>query len=479
MKTKNVLLARIMVVVLLVLSFSACGAKNVENEDGVPTLSWYMPGKKPMDCDMVEEKINQIIEPKIGAKLDFVYLDSGAYDEKLNMLMASKTEFDLCFSGWINKYARGVSAKGFLKLNEYLDKAPALKEAIPEYAWKAVDVGNGDIYAVPNLQIYAMWQALYVTKSYADKYGLDVSKVKTPEDLVPFLEKIRDNEPDVYPYKPGLYPWCEYDSSQVLPGNGEIRVKNDDGEAKVYLAYETEEYKTGVKALRDFYKKGFIRKDIASAANDSTSAKQTVVTQGAYKPGAEADMAKTDRGEVYAIPMGEPCLSQEMALQTLTAISATTKNPEKAIKLLELVNTDKEVYQLIVHGIEGTHYEKLESGHIRRISDNYGFHASGWYFGNQFNSLVTEGKDLDIWDQMAEVNEKSTISKLYGLTIDTSAITNEVANISAIVSEFSGLRNGTVEPEETLKAFSDKMESAGIDKVVEEAQKQINEYIKK
>jgi len=470
-------IALLLACALMISVFAACGSKT--SEDDGTTLTWYMPGQKPVDCDLVEEKINEIIEPKIGAKLDFVYLDSGAYDEKLNMLMASKTEFDLCFSGWINKYSRGVSAKGFLKLNDYLEKAPALKESIPDYAWEAVKVGNGDIYAVPNLQIYAMWQALYITKSYADKYELDVESVKTPEDLVPFLEKIRDNEPDVYPYSPGLYPWCEYDSTAVVPGIGDIRVKNDDGKAKVYLAYETKEYKKGVKALNDFYKQGFIRKDIASAANDSTSAKQTVVTQGAYKPGAELDIAKTDRGEVYAIPMGEPCLSQEMALQTLTAVSATSKNPEKAIKLLELVNTDKEVYHLIVHGIEGTHYEKLDDGHIRPLNKDYGFHAAGWYFGNQFNSLVTEGKDLDIWEQMAEVNENATVSKLYGWTLDTTAITNEVANISASVSEFSGLRNGTADPQTTIKAFADKMESAGIDRVVEEAQKQINEYIKK
>jgi len=469
------LLSVLIVCMLAIGTLSGCGGKKAEYN----TLTWYLPGETPKDLALVEAEVNKIIEPKIGAKVKFVYLDSGAYDEKMNMMMASRTPFDLCFSGWVNTYSRGVSVGGFLKLNDYLDKTPALKESIPEYAWKAVGVGDGDIYAVPNLQIYAMWQALYITKEYADKYGLDTTTVKQPEDLVPFLEKIRDNEPDVYPYSPGLYPWCEYDSSQVFAGIGDIRVKNVDDNAKVYLAYETEEYRRGVKALRSFYEQGFIRKDIASAASDKTSAKQTVVTQGAYKPGAEYDISKTDRGEVYAIPIGEPCLSQEMALQTLTAISVTTKNPEKALKLLELVNTDEELYHLIVHGIEGKHYETLEDGHIRVLNKDYGFHNSGWYFGNQFNSLVMEGKDIDIWEQMAEVNESAIVSKLYGLTIDTSSITNEIANISAVVSEFSGLRNGTVDPDATLKAFEEKMKNAGIDKVVEEAQKQIDEYIAK
>ena len=144
-KTKKIDL--LLACMLMISVCTACGSKTSE-EDGT-TLTWYMPGKKPADCDLVEEKINEIIEPKIGAKLDFVYLDSGAYDEKLNMLMASKTEFDLCFSGWINKYSRGVSAKGFLKLNDYLEKAPALVEGHLKYLatlknWNANDLLRPD-----------------------------------------------------------------------------------------------------------------------------------------------------------------------------------------------------------------------------------------------------------------------------------------------------------------------------------------------
>ncbi len=472
-------IALLMVCVLMVSTFAACGNTQTSGDGAVPTLTWYIPGTKPADVDLVEEEINKIIEPEIGAKLDFVYTDSGAYDEKLNMMMASKTNFDLCFSGWMNFYDRGLSLLGFLNPNEYLDAAPALKEAIPDYAWESVNVGDGDIYAVPNLQIYAMWQALYITKSYADKYNLDVSAVKSVEDLEPFLKQIAENEPDVYPYTPNLYPWNGVGSMTVIAGNGEIRVKNDDEACLVYKSYETPEYKKGVEVLRDFYNKGYNRKDVESAANDSTSAKQTVVTLGAYKPGAEADIALTDRGEVVAIPLGEPCVTREMAVQTLTAISTTSKNPEKAVKLLEMVNTNNELFRLIVHGIEGRHYEMLESGHIKILnSESYNNHNKGFMFGNQFNSLVVEGKDIDVWEQMAAVNDRAVKSPLLGFGFDSANVMNEIANVSAIISEFAGLNNGTVEPESTLSAYKKKLEEAGIDTIVEEAQKQIDEYLK-
>ena len=472
-------LALLLACVLMVSTFAACGDQKTSSKGDVPTLTWYIPGATPADCDLVEAEINKIIEPEIGAKLDFIYLDSGAYDEKMNMMMASQTPFDLAFSGWVNKFDKGVSRKGFLKLDKYLDKHPKLKEAVPELAWKAVTADDG-IYAVPNQQIYIMWQALYITKKYVDKYNLDVSKVKGPKDLIPFMEKIRDNEPDVYVYKTSLWPFVSVNTTLPVPSLANFMVDNNDPECKVYAAYETEKYLDAAKTIKDFYDRGFIRKDIASSKGSTTSSKQTVITQGAYKPGAEADIARTDRGEVVAIPLGEPFVSADMIRQTLTAVGALSKNPDKAVKLLEMVNTDKELFRLIVHGIEGKHYEKLESGHIRILdSKSYGQHTAGWYYGNQFNSYVVEGKDLDIWDQMRELNETAQKSPLIGFNFDSSKIVNEISNVSAATDEFNGLENGTVDTEQTLAKYKKAANVAGAQAIITELQKQIDAFLQK
>ena len=474
-------IALLLACVMMTSVFAACGNKDGEENGEVPTLTWFLPLSVPSDEKLVEAEINKYLEPKLGAKLDLVFVDAGAYNEKMNMLMASQTEFDLAFSGWVNKFDRGVSQKGFLCLDEYLEKYPELKAAAPDYAWEAVKASDGKIYAFPNQQTYARTPATFITKKYVDKYNFDISKVKTIRDLEPLMEKIRDNEPDVYFWNPKvteITPMLN-ETTTVMPGVFGFVTKRDDPECKVFYLYETPEYRAGTELVREYYNRGFIRKDAASAAGTQTSSKETAITQGSWKPGHEADSIATKRGEVVSIRWAEPCVTTELIRQTLTAISTTSKHPDKAAQLLALVNTDKELFRLMVHGIEGKHYEVLESGHIRVLdSQGYGsMHTAGWYLGNQFNSYVTEGKDLDIWDQMREFNESAIKSTTLGFNFDSTPVTNEISNISTVNSEYSGLGNGSLDPAAKYDEALPRLKEAGADKIKAEMQRQLDEWL--
>lgn len=464
-----------------VFGITGCNEKKEETTE-VATLKWYFPGKEYRDTPEVEAKINEIIEPAIGANIDLVALDSGAYDEKLNMMMASGDEFDICFSGYVNTYHRGTTMGGFLKLDEYLEDCKDLKEAIPDYAWKAVDTGDG-IYAVPNMQIYAYWQALYFMKEYTDKYNFDVSKITHINDIEPFLKNIRDNEPNLYPFDPsfrGTAPWNECSNEGRYENIvGIVPLAYDNVEKKVVKKYELDFFKEGVDKLRSWYQNGYIRKDIASADSSGGSAKESAVFMGAYKPGAEADVLQSKGYEVVAFPLGKAMVDQNMSTQTLNAVGANTKYPEKAVKFLEILNTNEEVYRLVVHGIEGKHYEVVGDNTIKLLDkDGYNNSIAGWKFGNQFMSYVIEGKPADTYLKMKELNDSALQSALLGYTVNTDSIINEAANISAIVGEFYGLDVGTLEPEQ-FDRYVKKLEEAGIDRVQEEIQRQIDEFLKK
>ena len=45
---------------------------------------------------------------------------------------------------------------------------------------------------------------------------------------------------------------------------------------------------------------------------------------------------------------------------TMNAICATTVDPVASMKVLEMFNTNKEIYRLLSFGIEGVHYEYLD-----------------------------------------------------------------------------------------------------------------------
>ena len=44
---------------------------------------------------------------------------------------------------------------------------------------------------------------------------------------------------------------------------------------------------------------------------------------------------------------------------SMIAVSSNSKNKEKSVEFLNLLNTDKELRNLLNYGIEGTHYNKM------------------------------------------------------------------------------------------------------------------------
>ena len=78
--------------------------EDAENKDEEPVvLKWVFPAGEQEDAAAVLEKVNEIIEPKIGATLELEFVEFGAYADKLNRYMSSGADFDLCYtSNWCN-----------------------------------------------------------------------------------------------------------------------------------------------------------------------------------------------------------------------------------------------------------------------------------------------------------------------------------------------------------------------------------------
>lgn len=82
----------------MMVPLAACKSEQEAQKSDVPTLTWLVPGDKQNDMARVTEKINEMLEEKIGAHLDLQFIDTGSYTEKITMNMASGSSFDLCFT---------------------------------------------------------------------------------------------------------------------------------------------------------------------------------------------------------------------------------------------------------------------------------------------------------------------------------------------------------------------------------------------
>lgn len=89
-----------------------------------------------------------------------------------------------------------------------------------------------------------------------------------------------------------------------------------------------------------------------------------------------------------------------------------------------------------------------------------------------------EGDDADLWDQLQEFNNGGTLSPAFGFTWDSSSMLNEVTACNNVVSQYdTALRWGNLNPDETLEKFNADLEAAGINEIIEEKQRQLDEYL--
>lgn len=452
------------------------------------TLTWYIPGNGPqVDTDKVEEAIYEYLKDDLNVRIDFVECDWGSYDDKVQMAIASQEAFDLCYTAhWSNNFYNNVSKNAFLELEDLLDEyGKELKDSIPEAGWNAASVG-GHIYAVPNMQIWAYQGGIGVETSYLEKYNFDLSKVTSLKEMEPLFEQIKKDNPEMYPIVNSgpaeiLNNYQNTMGYEELAGSkipGALVYAND--ELEVVNQYELPEMKEFFDMMYDWNQKGYFRSDAATVTDDSLDiqiGKSMAKYTSTCKPGVVQDTkAKTGKDFTYQ-SIGTPHLTTSGITATLTAVSRTSKNPERAIMFLEKLNTDKELYNMVCFGLEGEHYTK--DGNYAVPVENSAYNPNqDWVYGNQFNALYREGQGENDWADTEALNNSAEPSPVLGFSFDSTTVQTELASISAVVDEYYlSLATGGVNPDEVLPEFLSKLEQAGSKKLIEECQRQLNEWL--
>lgn len=445
-------------------------------ESNVPVIKWLIMGDTQKDLSTVLDAVNAYIEPKIGAKLDLQIIDDGSYQEKVQMLMASGGDFDICFIGYNNPYQNGVQKGAFLALDDYLSSSPLkddedLKDVLENARY------DGKIYGIPNMQIMAGCTGLMFNKELAEEYGLDTSKITCLEDCEPYLEWVKTTHPEKYPFRTGAYGggWSFSKLSDSIQG---IRVDYDKNN-NPYLVAEKDNTlaKKEAEKLYEWYQKGYIRKDVASVTDDINeyNSGKYALSRGAYKPGGETENnINNPDNQLIIVKAGKAFMSYDAGLGCMTGINSRAKNPEKAFKLIELVNTDPTLMNLLSYGVEGKHYT-LEDGKVSKI-ENSGYTMAAWKFGNTFNAYLIKGQDDDVIEQTRALHKEAEQSNIKGFAFITDNVRTEIAQLATIRSKYKNLSTGAEDPNNYYDLYLAELERAGEDTLKTEIEKQLSEW---
>mgnify|MGYP004683891131 FL=1 len=454
--------------------FAGCSSTATSKKSDVVTLKWYTIGSEPKDLQLVEDEANKYLEEKIGVNIDMNFIDYGEYSQKLGVIINSGEAYDLAFTcSWAGDYLGNARKGAFLDLTPYLDNIGSeMKEAIDDRFWSGAEV-DGGIYAVPNQKEICTAPMWVFTKEYVDKYNIPYTELHSLEDLEPWLKLIKENEPDVTPlYITKGFSAPQYFEQLVDP----VGIEYEDDSLVVKNMFETDKMKSTLETLRKYYQAGYINADSATAQDDKSV--KRFVTKGDGQPYAEVLWSKDLKYDVVASQITDSYITNASTTGSMIAVSKNSKNPDKAVEFLNLLNTDEYIRNLLNYGIEGTHYESVNDKQIK-LTDKASDYSVGYYtLGNLFITKVLDNEPETKWDEFQEFNDAAKESAVLGFKFDTSKVTNEIAAINNVLEEFkSTIYSGSVDVDEYLDKLNKKLKDQGIDRVIEEMQTQLDAWL--
>ena len=461
-------------------------------------LTWYSPTGLYADLDLVTDKLNEYLKDSLNVTLKPYFLEWTDFGTKVPVMLTSGQNMDIVFTmAWSgNPYVACATSGYYAPLDDLITQyAPKTKALFSDQIWDGVRI-KGSIYVVPSYKDLATQYQIMYNGKLAKELGVDFEQpFKSFLDVVPVLYKAKELKHQKFPeddnyvvgYNTG-FEYC-YLYESIISGVGVnidgINSIADQGSGeKVFSVYETPEYASYCALMRQLVVDGISPMDPQYDSDQTKWQSGKMLTNGC--PTGYIFMDPNSYGEnveAKVANLGKASMTTAY-VQCGNAISVTSQNKERAMMLLEQVNTDETLATMIRLGIEGTHYEVESDGRLNCTIGNNAdvtnrgyFIFIGWMLGNITASKIPNTHPADIWDRYKDLNNNSVISTNLGFTFDASPVQNEIAAISSVISEYQApLSSGLVDVDKTLGEFKQKLKDNGIDKIVQEVQNQLNTW---
>ena len=480
-------LLSILLATTLISGFAGC-----KKTDSKPVITWCLPGSmtqiKEDAQKKVEDAANKIIsEAGIDATLKLKMIDNASFTEKMRLMSSSGENYDLTLtSSWLNPIDDNVDRGGFIELDELIEKyGSSIKEKVDKRAWDASKY-DGKIMAIPSQNAYATTKSYVFKKDLVDKYNIDYKNIHTLEELESFLKVIKENEPGITPAfasqnrdipgseNPDLTPVCS-------------GIAWDEANQKLTYKYQDPITLDKYRKVNEYYKKGYIAKDAAIKSDYMSEVKTgkygVVSNPGIYtEDGSKSTNAYGyDCAESY---ISTTYMTTSSFQSTMTAISSSSKNPELAMRILNLVWENKKLSNLLAYGIEGDNYTVTDNSDpdMPVISVKNGAEQT-WgishnYIGPLFDQWGSEWNSREAIEEIMRTNEDAKLSGLYGFSLNKEPIKSKLVQIGSIITEVNQVfyTGSMADFDSYVDEVNNRLKSAGIEEVYEEVQNQIDAW---
>lgn len=485
--------------IAMILSMAACGGsgKGNKTESGKLDTSkevevvMYFISDRPAGQDIIDENMNKIFKEKLNCTLKVNWIPWSDYKNTYNLLLSSGESVDLIYcAGWLG-YSQLAQQGAFKNVDELWPTYAPENYAKATDEAKAQTIVDGKMYCIPTLWATYYGQGPLWRTDILEGTELEGIVLDSFENIEKYADFCKENYPEILPIEMNSNG-SNYDSMW-----GRYLGLREMG---IFYYDPTEEHPTlktftELDSCEDFLnmmarwnEKGFYSKScLSDTSGDSSAEKGTAFLRCHNVDSFSGYQMKTNLGssdfQWQFQDIGKYAAHLPFT-QDAVCVPSGSKNPERAVALWNLITTDQEAYDAFYYGIEGTSYKLNDDGSVTMLDPDTYSTSGMWTVRTTGLTRDAEGTPAEwnewheTWEKM--IKENDVWEKYSSLTVDTAGLDTELANINDVMLKYwaplelglntNGIEGGVAE-------FNEKLQQAGVEKVREAYQKQLDAYV--
>lgn len=493
---------------------------NVDTSEHV-VITYMTTGETPTGTkekyDQMMTELNKILTEKCNAELQTYFISWTDYLSNYNLTLAQMDgTVDLVgtASDWLDAWPNAKNG-AFLELSEDMLKtyAPKTWASVPAENWELCKY-DGDIYLIPE-DNYAQWtnHGFIYRLDWAKAAGLS-DGVKSWEDLTTYFKYVKETYPDIIPWDSDGTQYAQMAGGWIASHSDYVPIDGINSAAMwggtrndLYTVYspfvtETDSLVEFAKMMKEWDEIGVWQTDVlnnTSSTNRDDYRVGKVAAEQHHTQTWTDLVSHTPANTIYAddpnAETGFFYFGQETGNVTALsithgamAISAGSKNPERALMVYDLLRNDPDCYKLFCYGIEGVSYEVTPEGlrttpeGYNQDTDNINGTTNYWWGRNDDLEIKDASRDWDKIDALYAEYDKLKIEYPYGQFVaEVDNIRSQISNINEINTNYMkqiafGKYSGTAE--DIVAEYQAALKAAGIDEVTAELQRQFDALYK-
>ena len=475
-----------------------------DDDEEMADITVALMSLSPIDTansDAVQEAINEITESEINVHVNFQWYDAGTYGSQVPMMIQGGDTLDLMMFTPVP----GASFTSFLGAGQLMD----ITDLVNEYGQDIVATQgdlingcslNGKIYGIGNYGDKAAFQNIVIRKDVLEEVGRleDAQKASSWSEVEDIMKDVVaagytgfiNNDAQgtvIYPngFLNGSDSFADNRATDIL-GDGYQLVTTDPDTDTVECKYFTDDFKQMIERVSNWYEEGLIYKDSTTSQDfgDTLLKSGTGVAKVAQQESGTLKAMEAATGhEFVEIRVCDREITTESCTKFGYSIPVTAKEPEAAMKFLNLLYTSQDIMNTLTWGVEGRDWVLNDEGYATYpdgvTAETVQYHTADFLYGNMFITAPWEGAVVTR-DEQKKLTDEAGVSKYFGFQLDNTGLENTVTACYNVEQQYiATMMSGAAGAnwESTLEDFQNALKAAGIDDLIKAYQEQLDNWL--